>query len=64
MVYADDANIFCGSIHTIKTNTEALAVASKEIVTEVNTEKMRYVVVSPHQNAVKEYSPKVGNKTT
>jgi len=31
MVYADDATIFCGSIHTIKKNAAALAVASKEI---------------------------------
>jgi hypothetical protein len=45
MVYADDANIFCGSIHTIKKNTEALVVASK------------YVVVFPHQNAGKKHSP-------
>jgi len=63
MFYADGANIYCGSIHTVKKNTSALAVASKETDPEVNTEKMKYVVVSPHQNAVKKHSPKVGNKT-
>ena len=63
MVYGDDANIFCGSKHTIKKNTEALAVASKVIGPEVNTEKIKYVVVFPHQNALKKHGPKVGNKT-
>jgi hypothetical protein len=31
MVYADDVIIVGGSVHTIKKNTEALLVASKEI---------------------------------
>jgi hypothetical protein len=63
MVYVDDANIFCGSVHTIRKNTEALTVASKEFGPEVNTEKIKYVVVFPHQDAVKKHSLKVGNKT-
>ena len=31
LVYADDVNILGGSVHTVKENTEALIVASKEI---------------------------------
>jgi hypothetical protein len=30
LVYADDVNILGGSVHTIKKNTEALVVATKE----------------------------------
>jgi len=62
MFYAHDGNIFCGRIRTVKKNTSALAVASKEISPDVNTEKMQYVVVSAHQNAVKKHSPNLGNK--
>jgi len=39
LVYVDDVNILGGSVHTIKENTEALIVASKEIKLEVNADK-------------------------
>jgi hypothetical protein len=38
-----------GSIHTIRKNTEALLIASKEIGLEVNTEKTKYMVMSRDQ---------------
>ena len=31
LVYVDDVNILGGSVHTVKENAEALAVATKEI---------------------------------
>jgi hypothetical protein len=43
LVYADDVNILGGSIHTIRKNTDALLIASKEIGLEVNAEKTKYV---------------------
>jgi hypothetical protein len=46
LVYADDVNILGGSVHSIKKNTEALAVASKEIGLEVNAENAKYMVMS------------------
>jgi hypothetical protein len=38
LVYADHINILGGIVHTIKINTQALVVASKEIGLEENAE--------------------------
>jgi len=52
-----------GSIHTIKENTEALVVASKEIGLEVNSDKTKYVVMSRDQNAGQSHSMKIDNSS-
>jgi hypothetical protein len=44
-------NILGGSVHTIKENAEALAVAVKENGLEVNAEKSKYMAMSGDQNA-------------
>ena len=41
LVYADDVNILDRSIHTIKKNTDALAVASNGTGVEVNADKTK-----------------------
>jgi hypothetical protein len=46
LVYADDVNILGGNIHSVRKNTEALLIASKEIGLEVNAEKTKYMVMS------------------
>jgi len=46
LVYADDVNIFGGSVHTVSKNAEALVVASKETGLEVNADKTKYIVMS------------------
>ena len=51
LAYADDVNILGGRVHTVKGNTEALVVASKEIGLEVNVDKTKYTVVSGDKNA-------------
>ena len=46
LVYADDVNRLGGSMHSIKKNTEALIVGSKETGLEVNAAKTNYMVMS------------------
>ena len=41
-------------MHTIRKNTEALVIASKEIGLEVNAEKTKYMVMSRDQNGGKQ----------
>jgi hypothetical protein len=60
-IYAD-VNILDGSIHTIKKNTEALIVDSKEIGLEVHAEKTKYMVMSRDQNAGKNHNIKIDIK--
>jgi hypothetical protein len=40
LVNADDVNILGGSVHTVKENAEAVVVTNKEIVLEVNADKI------------------------
>jgi len=51
LVYADDVDMVGGSVHTIKENVEALVLAGKEIVLEVNADKTKYIVMSQDQKA-------------
>jgi len=53
LVYADGVNIMDGRVDTIKNNTEALLVCSKEIGLEVNADKTKYMVISRDWNAEK-----------
>jgi hypothetical protein len=51
LVCADDVSMLGRSIHTVKKNTEALVVASKETGLEVNADNFMYMVMSRDQNA-------------
>jgi len=62
LVYADDV-VVGGSIHTIKENTEAVVVASKEIGLEVNADKTKYVVMSRNQNAGRSHNIMIDNSS-
>ena len=63
MAYADDVNVLGGSVHTVKENTEALLVASKETGLEVNADKTRYMVMSRDQNAGRSHNTKIDNSS-
>jgi hypothetical protein len=62
-VCADDVIVLGGSIHTIKKNPEALVVASNEIGLEVNADKVKYMVMSPYQDAGRSHSISTDNKS-
>jgi len=55
LVYADDVNILGGSVDTVKENTEALVVASKEIGLEVNADKTKFHVSSSEGKMKSQY---------
>jgi len=63
LVYADYVNMLGPSVHTVKKNREALAVASKEIILERNVERTKYMVMSGEQNAVQNHNRQLDNKS-
>jgi len=63
LVYADDANMLRGSVHTVKMNTESLSVASKETGIEVNADITKYMVMSRDQNAGRSRNVKIDSST-
>ena len=63
MFYADDVNILGGSVCTIKKNTEALIVTSKENGLEVDDDVTKYKILSRGQNAVRSHNIKSVNSS-
>jgi hypothetical protein len=62
LTYADGVNPLGDNIDTIKKNTETLIDASKEIGLEINVEKTKYMLLSRHQNVVRNWDIKVGDR--
>jgi hypothetical protein len=61
--YADDGNMLSRSERTIKKNTEALVVASKETGLEVNAEKTKYMFMSRDQAAGRSHNKRNNNSS-
>jgi hypothetical protein len=63
LVNADDVNILGGRAHTLKKNTVAPVVASKEIGVEANDDKTKYMVMFRDQNAGQSKNIKIYNSS-
>jgi len=63
LVYVDDVNILCRSVHTIKKNIKTVLVGSKEIGLKVNADKTKYLVISRDQNAGRIHNINIGNSS-
>jgi site-specific DNA-adenine methylase len=51
LVYADDVNLLCDSINTVKENTETLLETSRDVGLEMNAKKTLYTIMSRHSNS-------------
>jgi hypothetical protein len=61
LVYADDVNLLCDSVNTIKENTGTILQASRDIGLEINAEKIKYVIMSRHQNSGQNQNIRIAN---
>jgi hypothetical protein len=63
LAYAEYVNLLGDNIGTIKTSTESLIDASKEVGLEVNVEKTKYMLLSRHQNVGQNLVRKIANRS-
>jgi hypothetical protein len=62
LAYADDVNLLGDNIDTIKKNMETLIGVSKEVGLEINVEKTKNMLLSHHQNVVRNRDIKIANR--
>jgi hypothetical protein len=60
LAYADDVNLLGDNIDTVKEKTETSS--SKKVGLEVNVEKVKYILLSCHQNAGQNRDIKLANR--
>jgi len=63
LVCVDNVNILGRSIHTIKENTDALVVVSKENGLGINADKTKYMVMSRDHSAERSHNIKNDNSS-
>jgi hypothetical protein len=63
LAYADNVNIFGGSIHTVKENAGSLVFASNEIGIDEIADEPNYMIMSRDQNVGLSHSVKIDNSS-
>jgi hypothetical protein len=61
LVCADDINLLGDSVNTIKENSETLLETSRDIGLEINAEKTKYMIMSPHPNSGQNQNIRIAN---
>jgi hypothetical protein len=61
LAYAVDMDLLGDNIDTINKNTQTLIDASKEVGIEINAEKIKYMLLSRHQNVGRNRDIKIAN---
>jgi glutaredoxin-related protein len=62
LVSADDINLLCSSVNTIKENTETLLEASRDVGPEINAEKTKFMIMSRHPNLGQNQNIRIANE--
>jgi hypothetical protein len=63
LICTDNVNLLGDTIDTIKKSAQTLTDASKEIGLEVYTERIKYMMLSRHQNAGQNRDIKIANRS-
>jgi hypothetical protein len=63
LVYADDVNLLGDSRNTVEENTEFILEASRDIGLEINAEKAKYMIMSPHPNSGQNQNLRIANES-
>jgi hypothetical protein len=62
-VYADYINLLSDSINTIKENTQTFLGASRVVCLQINAEKIKYMIMSHHQNIRENQNVRIANES-